>query len=145
MGSWFLVHEISDDPFLAQLKNAQKKSPIKVNQLTDVVNWSRENGVKFLPGVKNKTTLFSTMLNKQEYKKIIDLRPDIYEIIKTMNDKRNELHFFSSESGSYSPKRISELDSLVDFVNTEIRILQNQIVTDLGLGDEKKLKKINAQ
>lgn len=139
----YVVHEIKGIPKYEPLKQIQKKRPIESNEVKEIETWKKIDGQEryYLPGLTEKTIQFNTMLNKEKYQKVIGLSPEVRKIISKINDHRNSLHFLTGEMGSYGKERVNELKQIIDFVETDLFILQNQLVDDLKLPEEKKIKK----
>lgn len=139
----FVVHEIKETTEYKTLKHNQKKRPIETFEIKKIETWKKIDGEEsyYLPGLTKKTIQFNIMLNKEKYQKVIGLSPEIRKIISKINDQRNSLHFLTGEMGSYGKERVNEIKQIIDFVETELFILQNQLVDDLELPEEKKIKK----
>ncbi len=142
----FVVHTIAGDEKYRTLKKEQGKRPIALKEMMDIESWRQIEGQGryCLPGLTENTIQFNVMLNKEKYQKVIGLSPQIKGIISRLNDQRNSLHFLIGESGEYGKERVRELKRVIDFVETDLFILQNQLIDDLNLPEEKKLKKTPA-
>ncbi len=142
----FVIHTIAGDEKYRTLKKEQGKRPIELEEVKNIESWRQVEGQKryCLPGLTEKTIQFNVMLNKEKYQKIIGLLPQIKEIVSKLNNQRNSLHFLIGESGDYGKGRVHELKRIIDFVETELFILQNQLIDDLNLPEERKLKKTPA-
>jgi hypothetical protein len=138
----YVIHTIKECEEFKILKKAQKDRPIRLNEVIEIETWEKIDGqeIYYLPGLTKKTIQFNTMLNRDEYQKVIGLPPNIKNIISKLNDERNTLHFLTGMSGEYGNGRLKELRQIIKFVETDLVVLQNQLVDDLKLSEDKKIK-----
>ena len=139
----FVIHKIIDGPDYESLRKEQNKRPIELKEIKAIESWKKVDNqdLYYLPGLTDKTLQFNIMLNKPKYQRIIGLPVKAKDIISKLNDQRNTLHFLTGEIGTYGKERVEELKTIIEFVETELFILQNQLVDDLNLSKEKKLKR----
>jgi len=138
----YVIHTIKEGEEYKNLKKAQKNRPIGLIEVKGIGTWEKIEGqeIYYLPGLTEKTIQFTTMLNNDKYQKVIGLSPKIKKIVSKLNDQRNTLHFLTGMSGNYGKNRVEELRQIIEFVETDLFVLHNQIVDDLELSEDKKLK-----
>ena len=142
----FIIHRISGDHRFKTLKQNQAKRPIELAEIKKVCRWEKYKETEdfYLDALTHQTIQFNIILNKPKYQKYIGLPSNIKDIVSKINEHRNSLHFLTGLSATYGQQRIDELSDLMDFVNMDYRILQNELVDELGESSEKKIKKRHA-
>lgn len=142
----FVVHRISQDEKYKSLKSEQPKRPILLDEVKNVCEWKKITNTDdyYLDALTTQTIHLNTLIAKPRYQKYIGLPSDINGIISEIVKKRNGLHFLTDESGNYGQSRIKELENLTEFMDTDFRILQNELVDALGESSDRKIKKRHA-
>lgn len=140
----FLVHHI--DTKIAHKKFKPlgdiSKVPIRVNDYKKIENLVVDelSGNKTCSGLLNRTISLNVLLNNQSYIDIHKAPQQIIEIIKKFNSERNSLHLKTIDSAHYNNEYISNLKSLIDFVNSKMVKEFNRLVRKLN--DEEHWDKL---
>lgn len=117
-----IVHIIKNDQLYKPLNRKQKEEPVFIRELREIQDFeftSTRDVKVVLPGIVNKTIGMGTMLSKA-YQKIIYLPNDILDIVSSINQYRNNLHFYVKEELLINPENIRDLERLSEFVETAI-------------------------
>lgn len=125
----YLIHKVDRNQFgLKTLSNNQSKRPIGLTTFNQKYNFSMhiESKQWMLEGVKPQTLDFSTLLRKK-YQEEIKLPNKILELIKEINYKRNNLHFYHEATNSYSRIFIDDLKLMDKFVSEEMMGLMSKL------------------
>jgi hypothetical protein len=138
----YVVHNISNEPLNSTLRNKQKEQPVSLKEIMEIHSWvkSERSEHYLLKCLTEHTIKFSTMLSKKGYRDVLCMPVDIVRIVREVGEKRNTLHYLTGEFGKYGDKPLADLRALIEFVESDIRALQNQMVDDLGEIPEKKLR-----
>jgi hypothetical protein len=138
----FVIHKLSKRPNYNQLRKQQENHPISLLEIKAIESWKKVEGQEYfyLPGLTKQTINFTTMLEKKDYWKYIAFPSDVAKIVSEINRQRNTLHFLTGERGFYGPSKIDQLKKLREFARIELKILQNQLIDDLGEDQGKKIK-----
>lgn len=131
----YLVHDINrkmDNEKFNVLGNIRKK-PIKISNIKKIECCDLDGEeIKnyYLSGIEKKTIPMSTLLNKK-YQRVIKLPKKVYNIIFTLNEQRNHLHFQVKNGVNYNEQVVKDLRVLIEFVNGKIIKKHNQLTNKL--------------
>lgn len=148
----YLINKIDvkiHTPYLKELKEIKRKQdkefcPIKAEDYLkyDSYSYDEEIHQNTLKNLSEKTLDYSVLLEKIEYKKILNISNATLLILNAYRKKRNSIHFLTSMVGSYDSQIISEWTSLISFVNENIIERHNQLIDELGYSINRKIDKI---
>ena len=130
----FVIHlfDKNKEPILH--KN-QKRKPIEKSEL------ELDKSGKF-SGLTDLTLNYNLLLSNEEYNKFYNLDKRIINYLTEINKKRNNLHFYMSETAKLSRAEIKNIENLKSIVEIDFAILQNAILDKLG-GESLSRIKIN--
>jgi len=146
LSNLYVVHNLNKEKF-PELYKEQRKRPITIYEVLEKNPWENDNRIitdelnlkKVIKGITSNTLNLSTLL-KPKYLEVININPIITEIIRKMNNDRNRLHFYSSESITFSSNSYYDFRVLIDFLNNSIVKVQNEMAEYLNMPNEQKIK-----
>lgn len=128
----FIVHKIKNEEKYKATLNEQKKRPIKIEEVLGDNNFREGMTVPFVINPLSANTIdISTMLLKKAYTDEICLPEDIKKIIKEMVDYRNKHHFYIQEVFVMNKKVVSDLERLVEFMNSDFKSMLDKYTAQL--------------
>lgn len=129
----------------------QDKEPIPILEMKKAEHLSIEEAPKdgFFHSLQDKTISYPTMKNF-EYKKVLAHLPDVntlLDIVDSVQDERNTLHFLASQGKSLSQKKIEHHIFLRNYVKDYVMARHNQILMEIGKEDgmSDEVIKLNIQ
>jgi hypothetical protein len=127
----FLIHEI--DPKVSGYKTLAKKQcaePIEKSKLISMSPYHFDGSQNYLPGLKKSSLKFSCLTDVSAYKLALDLTDEKINIIKNYRDLRNQIHLPGDVEVTANCKGSlqSEIDFLINFINSEIVEWSNKII-----------------
>ena len=119
----YLVHKIERrryERLFSQLNNINDQ-PIRISELKKIENYYYDDttNLKILRGLTERTISFNTLLN-ENYTNIIPLPINIKEIVKRINNERNQLHFPIYDITIYNQQKVEDYIQLIKYVNNKI-------------------------
>ena len=84
----------------------------------------------------------TNILTKKRYLEKINFNTDILNILKPHLEYRNNLHYYSGESFNLTKELYSDFKNLISYSNQNIVKIHNQLIDNIGKGQEYKLKPI---
>lgn len=132
LANGYLVHVI-DRKKDRNLSILQKKEPIPISEFR-IENKPKKNpksGMDEYPTLTKRTLSFENLL-KRKYQDVIKIPESILVIVKKLYLKRNQQHFYNSETFSYSLKVINEFDELKKYTAGILITLNNKLVKSLN-------------
>ncbi|WP_299247512.1 hypothetical protein [uncultured Cytophaga sp.] len=143
-----VIHKLDKNIF-PELYKEQFARPILFNEIRAIKDWEINSKIKTdQVGLKNyihgilKNTLGMKELLSSRYIEIMNLDEDILSLCKRDFEYRNNVHYYIQEKLSIGKQSYFDLTKIIDFVNDEMVNLQNQLVDNLNVGENRKIKKI---
>lgn len=119
-----VIHKISNEPAFLDLHQQQKKRPIKMGEIFTEENlYKKEDGMVYCKGLTTQTINISTMLEKEQYVKMIDCPKDLLDAIREVNHERNSLHMLM-KSGFVLSKELNRIDFLMKHVASTLKQME---------------------
>ncbi|MFC1492790.1 hypothetical protein ACFL6O_02430 [candidate division KSB1 bacterium] len=142
-----IVHNIKkvkrseENKQLVNLKKEQNKRPICIKEYKPLDEFeydeiSKQNTLKYL---SNNTLSYSTLLEKSNYQKLIQIDPKIIAILKKNRDRRNSLHFLKSTVTLFGKDTVDDWKLLIDYVNDHIVEAYNKLSEELDFPKNNKI------
>jgi len=120
----FLIHEILNNKN-KELFKEQKKQPVDFKLL----NFERKDKCSEL----RETTLnYDLLLHNKEYYKYYNLDSSILKFLEEVNKRRNNLHFYMSETFKFSNTEINNIEKLKKVVDIDFAVLNNCLADKIG-------------
>lgn len=114
----------------------QSSSPVYTEELLEIDDFRFDGLINYLPGITRKSLGFQTILEKPDYRSVLEISDLDLELIDEFRNLRNEIHFprdaISTPVRAAYPMPIS--DFLVNFINKWIVDRGNLISDTRGLG-----------
>jgi hypothetical protein len=107
----FLIHVVSNESDFLELHREQKKRPLVYTEIINEQNFYVKDGYPHFKGLTRRTINFSTMLDKEEYRKQLEVDGRFLDLLRTINDDRNNLHMLMKADFTFS----TELNNITLF------------------------------
>ena len=119
-----LIHLVSNEPDFLELYRQQKKRPLQHTEIINEKNFYVKDGYPHFKGLTSKTLNFSTMLDKEEYRKELDVDTRLLDLLKTINEDRNSLHMLMKADFTFGTElnNITLLRQLVASVKQQMEL-----------------------
>ncbi len=119
----YLIHIIRNNYPYSNIYTRQRKEPCPLKDFISHGTSSRNVSPEYLlnEGLRNNTLSPSTMF-QPSYRKVIGLPDEIFETVKYLTDKRNEVHFLNDWQIIFSMSFLRSLESIISFVRKQITI-----------------------
>jgi len=127
-----LVHMIDKNKD-EDLSIRQKREPIPISEFL-IENKPEKNpksGMQEYTALTKRTLSFGTLLMR-EYQDVIKIPESILVIVKKLYQKRNQQHFYDSETFTYSLNVINEFEELKKYTADILIELNNKLVKSLN-------------
>jgi len=140
-----LIHKLSKVEF-PKLYKEQFKRPIDLFDDLKNHQWSVNDKLNLNPPQLNnqikgieKFTLGMRELNSANYQTLFKIDNKVINICKPYFEYRNNLHLYMGETFSLYPEFYEDILLLINFVNSHLVRIHNDIITKLDKGEEYKL------
>ncbi len=107
----FLIHVVSNELDFISLHKEQKKRPLKINEVMNEQNFYVKDKYPHFKGLTTNTLNFSTLIEKEEYVKGLEVDKRLFDVLKTINQQRNSLHMLMKTEFTFS----TELNNITLF------------------------------
>jgi hypothetical protein len=132
----FIIHRLDNNIF-KDLAKQQKNRPILLSEVLAQKNWGVNERLDLIDsrigrevrGI-GKNTIGMNEIFSARYIRAMDVSQDIVELCKNYIDHRNKLHYYIGESLSIGKSSYKDLIKLIDFVNDNVVVLHNSIVSE---------------
>ena len=115
----FLIQKIINDGRYCNLANKQKDYPVYAQELLKIDDFRFDGLINYLPGITTQSLGFQTILNKPDYRAVLEFSDLDIKLIDEFRTLRNEIHFpmdaISTPVRASYPMPIS--DFLLSFMN----------------------------
>lgn len=146
LANYYVVHEI-DRNILPELWKTQKECPLIFTDILKDVPWTENNKIDCqdsqlknqIRGIKSKTLSYSLILSGTRYQELHKIDPEIIDLLKIINDKRNELHLQSALQFQITNSSYSNFCKLNKYLEKNINQLQNEISNHLGIKAHERI------
>jgi hypothetical protein len=146
LANYYVVHEI-DRNILPELWKTQKERPLIFTDILKDVPWIENEKIdcqdsqlkNHIRGIKNKTLSYSLILNNSKYQEFHKIDREIIDLLKIINDRRNELHLQSVLQFQVANSTYSNFCKLNKFLEKNINQLQDDISNHLGIKDHERI------
>jgi hypothetical protein len=128
----FIVHTIDGEKNRG-LAGQQKTKPVLISDFLSSNKFVREDQFSelYLEGFRNFNTIaFSKTLNEQ-YQAVIGLEERFLNYLKSLNEKRNRLHFYKNYAGAFRVETYLENLNYAKTYGTELLISELKKVAEL--------------
>lgn len=148
LANGYVVHKLDKNTF-PSLSKEQFKRPILLDEVLKQKDWEINGSLnikdiflkKQIRGIL-KNTIGLSVLGKKKYLEAIKFSKDIYALLKSDFEYRNNLHYYTSETFSISIDDYDSFVKIIEFVNCNVVRCQNNMIEILGKEDSYKIKKI---
>lgn len=127
----FVVHEIDPKTSgLQELAKSQRLRPISRTELFKVTDYFFSGKVNYLPGLKQRSVLFSWLTEKPAYVEVMDLPSQLVEMIDEFRQLRNQIHLPGDvlETPKISAVQAPLFNVMTNFLNTEVIERSNSLI-----------------
>lgn len=140
----YIVQQIDERaPAYKALANKQKQIPIDKTVLFAIDGYRFDGHINYLPGLKETSLKFSTLVQQLDYRAALGLPPHDLDLIDEFRDLRNQIHFPGDIANT--PKLQAHptpiVDFVVSFINCEIVQRINRLAKKRG--DEREVQPLS--
>lgn len=133
----FVIHEIDrNDDRYSKLAKDQKSRPVMIEELFSVSGYMHNGNINILPGITKKSLQFSTILDKNDYKKSIGIDTFSLDVIGEYRDLRNMIHLPGDPIETERLQNMSwqeKISFIHKYIDEYIVAVNRKIVEDWGL------------
>ena len=132
----FVVHELDrSDPVYMTIATKQKTHPISKSEIFAIQPYHFDGKQNYLPGLKETSLKFSTIIDKMEYRTALELPDDHLNIVQDYRTLRNQIHLSSDivEAPNIRAYPGSIVEFLTGFINSEIVAHTNALIAQYQL------------
>ncbi len=140
----FIAQEIDDRAPYKSLAIEQRQSPIERGRLMAIGGYRFDGKLNYLPGLRETSLKFFTLVQKPDYRNALALSPDDLDVIDEFRALRNQIHFPGDaiESPKLQALHLRALqpngpvspvaDFVVNFINSEVVDRVNRVAKTRG-------------
>ena len=133
----YVIHKL-DNKIFKDLSKEQYERPIHYSEIRALKNWEINPKIKTdnesfklqILGI-SKLTIGMKDLCTPGYTSVMGIDKDIIDLVVRYSQYRNNLHYYLGETFTIGPSTYSELIKIIDFVNKNVVVFHNDIVTKL--------------
>jgi hypothetical protein len=104
-----------------ELKQAQRDRPVTIDEVFTPESFMQFDDTHPEKWETNFQTLNFSWMLKPSYQSIINLPADVLELIKSINEERNRLHFISMGEFQFGQSTIEKYGRIIEFADTVIK------------------------
>jgi hypothetical protein len=104
-----------------ELKKAQRGLPVTINEVFTPQSFMQFDASKPKSWETSFQTINFSWMLEPAYQKIINLPPDVLELIRSINEERNKLHFMSIGEFQFGDSTIEKYGRIIEFADTVIK------------------------
>lgn len=114
-----VVHKLAN--VSKDLRQVQRERPVKIEEVFTPESFSQPNMADPGKWETNFQTLNFSWMLKPAYQSIINLPADVLELVRSINEERNKLHFILLGEFQFGKSTIEKYGRIIEFADTIIR------------------------
>lgn len=139
----YVIHRVSRQAAYCSIERRQRSQPIRIGEIKKMegLRGRQAAGYSFA-SLSPQTLRWSTLVGEPAYRAQLRLPDRLFDVLKTLADKRNTLHFLALEASTYNVQVVEDLRYIRTCFNRFVVQQHNRLVLDLGFRKTDLLSEI---